>query len=120
MNYGLLLKSQIYYLTNTVLILTIIFRSKIFPLNIFVLIASIYCLHIKTNFYGKFQKKIPKFILIAHDVICHWVPFIYTLNKLKNDQIDWFIVTIVLIVYSIFTIKHLNNIYINVDKYYSI
>ena len=120
MNYGLLLKSQIYYLTNIVFILTIYLKSKIFPLNMFILLGSIYYLHIKTNFYDRFQKNIPKNILIIHDIICHWGPFIYTLDKLKNDKIDWFIVFIVFIVYLILAIKHLNNIYFNVNKFYLI
>jgi hypothetical protein len=119
MNYSLLLKSQIYYLTNIVFILTIIYKKDIRPLNLFVLLVSIYYLHIKTDFYANFHKKIPKKILVLHDVIFHWGPFLYTLNQNdKNDKTNWFICIIVLLLYSIFAIKHLNNIYFDVKTYY--
>ena len=120
MDYGLLLKSQIYYLTNIVLVLTILFKSKIFYLNMFVLLASIYHLHIRSDFYKKFQKKIPKILLIGHDVLFHWLPFLYTLKESNSVQSDWFIIIITLIIYLIFAIKHLNNIYFNTRIYYKI
>jgi len=120
MDYGLLLKSQIYYLTNIVLVLTILFKSKIHHLNMFVLLASIYHLHIRSDFYKKFQKKIPKVLLIVHDVFFHWLPFIYTLRESQSVQSDWFIIIIILMIYLIFAIKHLDNIYFNTQKYYKI
>lgn len=120
MDYDLLLKSQIYYLTNIILVLTIFLKSKIFPLNMFVLLASIYHLHIRSDFYKKFQKKIPKILLIGHDVFFHWLPFVYTLRESKSAQSDWFIIIIILMIYLIFAIKHLDNIYFNTQIYYKI
>jgi hypothetical protein len=130
MNYELLLKSQIYYLTNIVFILTILFKSRVMPLNMIVLLGSIYFLHIKINFskkmrkntsiYDRFHKKIPRILLITHDLIFHWGPFLYTLKKIKDNQIDWYIVFMVLVVYPIFTMKHLNNIYFDTEIYYSL
>jgi hypothetical protein len=120
MDYDLFFKSQIYYLTNIVLVLTIFLKSKIHHLNMFVLLASIYHLHIRSNFYKKFEKKIPKILLIAHDVFCHWLPFIYTLRESQNVKSDWCIIIIIVMIYLIFAIKHLDNIYFNTQIYYKI
>ncbi len=120
MDYGLLLKSQIYYLTNIVFVLTILFKSKIYYLNLFVLLASIFHLHIRSDYYKKFQKKIPRILLIIHDVALHWLPFIYTLRESNSVKSDWFIIIFILMIYLIFAIKHLNNIYFNTQIYYKI
>jgi hypothetical protein len=90
------------------------------PLNLMVLLTSIFFLHIQTDFYEKFGKQIPKLLLILYDVICHWGPFIYTLNKKTDKDIDWFMVFLVLVIYFIFALDQLNNIYFNIEKYYSL
>jgi hypothetical protein len=78
----------------------------------FVLLASIFHLHIRSNFYKKLKNKIQKILLIVHDLFCHLLQLniliIYIIKFEKNKLVEYFVSLVHILLMAFFNIYDYN------------
>ena len=111
-NKSLFLSVQFKFLSNIVFVITVVLilinsRYNILPLNIIILVGSIFLFHIYPNYYkvvNEHDKRITPYLMVA-DFIIHYMPVIYILSRnIQNRtrphyQLCLFIVVVYLIVF---------------------
>jgi hypothetical protein len=111
-NKSLFLSVQFKFLSNIVFVITVVLilinsRYNILPLNIIILVGSIFLFHIYPNYYkvvNEHDKSITPYLMVA-DFIIHYMPVIYILSRnIQNRtrphyRLCLFIVVVYLIVF---------------------
>ena len=97
--------------------------SNIIPLNIIVLIGSIFLFHYYPGYYQVVNVKAPKLtpLLVVYDLILHYSPLIYIiLSKVyTKTEIHYTLCFTILALYILLFHSEIHNIYFNYNKYLS-
>ncbi len=97
--------------------------SNIIPLNIIVLLGSIFLFHYYPGYYQVVNVKAPKLtpLLAVFDFILHYSPLIYIiLYKVYNKtEINYTLCFTILALYILLFHSEIHNIYFNYNKYLS-
>ena len=97
--------------------------SNIIPLNIIVLIGSIFLFHYYPGYYQVVNVKAPKLtpLLVVYDLILHYSPLIYIiLSKVyTKTEINYTLCFTILALYILLFHSEIHNIYFNYNKYLS-
>jgi len=111
-NKNLFLSVQFKFLSNIVFVITVVLilinsRYNILPLNIIILVGSIFLFHVYPNYYklvNEHDKSITPYLIVG-DFIIHYMPVIYILSRniqnttKSNYHLCLFIVAVYLIVF---------------------
>ena len=97
--------------------------SNIIPLNIIVLIGSIFLYHYYPGYYQVVNAKAPKLtpLLVVYDIILHYSPLIYIIlyKVYNNTEINYTLCFIIPVLYILLFHSEIHNIYFNYNKYLS-
>ncbi len=97
--------------------------SNIIPLNIIVLIGSIFLFHFYPGYYKVVNAKAPELtpLLVVYDLILHYSPLFYIiLYKVYNKtEINYTLCFIIPALYILFFHSEIHNIYFDYNKYLS-
>ena len=111
-----ILYNQIYYFSNIILVLTLLYGTRIRPLNYVVLFGSIFLFYIYPNYYEIIQKKSDRklyYILLIADIIIHYIPIVY-ICCCKGEPIDWNSIIIICYIYLLLNCTKIKEIYIDI------
>jgi hypothetical protein len=99
------------------------FGSNIIPLNIIVLLGSIFMFHYYPGYYHVVNAKAPKLtpLLVIFDFILHYSPLIYIIvYKVYNrTEINYTLCFAILTLYILLFHSEIHNIYFNYNRYLS-
>jgi hypothetical protein len=97
--------------------------SNIIPLNIIVLIGSIFIFHYYPGYYQVVNAKAPKLtpLLAVFDFILHYSPLIYIIvyKVYTKTEINYTLCFTILALYILLFHSEIHNIYFNYNKYLS-
>ena len=97
--------------------------SNIIPLNIIVLIGSIFLYHYYPGYYQVVNAKAPKLtpLLVVYDIILHYSPLIYIIlyKVYNNTEINYTLCFIIPVLYILLFHSEIHNIYFNYNQYLS-
>ena len=97
--------------------------SNIIPLNIIVLIGSIFLFHYYPGYYQVVNSKAPKLtpLLAVFDFILHYSPLIYIIvyKVYTKTEINYTLCFTILALYILLFHSEIHNIYFNYNKYLS-
>jgi hypothetical protein len=97
------------------------FGSNIIPLNIIVLLGSIFMFHYYPGYYHVVNAKAPKLtpLLVIFDFILHYSPLIYIIvYKVYNrTEINYTLCFAILTLYILLFHSEIHNIYFNYNRY---
>jgi hypothetical protein len=97
--------------------------SNIIPLNIIVLLGSIFLFHYYPGYYRVVNAKSPKLtpLLAVYDFILHYSPLVYIIiYKVYNKtEINYTLCFAILMLYILLFHSEIHNIYFNYDRYLS-
>ena len=97
--------------------------SNIIPLNIIVLIGSIFLFHYYPGYYKVVNSKAPKLtpLLVVYDLILHYSPLIYIIlyKVYTKTEINYTLCFTILALYILLFHSEIHNIYFNYNKYLS-
>jgi len=96
------------------------FGSNIIPLNIIVLLGSIFMFHYYPGYYHVVNAKVPKLtpLLVIFDFILHYYPLIYIIvYKVYNrTEINYTLCFAILTLYLLLFHSEIHNIYFNYNR----
>jgi hypothetical protein len=127
-NYYEFLVTQTKSLSFIVLVITfalILLKSgsNIIPLNIIVLLGSIFLYHYYPGYYQVVNAKAPKLtpLLVVYDLILHYSPLIYMIlyKVYNNTEINYTLCFIIPALYILLFHSEIHNIYFNYNQYLS-
>ncbi len=113
-----LLLFQPFFFSNIIFILTFVFKYKILPLNIIVAICGFIGFYIYPNFYKLFSPYIKPYYLVFYDIIVHYLPLLLIFFFFKKENINWFIISIITLLYIIIVNKYIYQIYFNPTNFF--
>jgi hypothetical protein len=97
--------------------------SNIIPLNIIILIGSIFLFHYYPGYYQVVNAKAPKHtpLLLVYDIILHYSPLIYIIlyKVYTKTEINYTLCFTILALYIFLFHTEIHNIYFNYNKYLS-
>ena len=97
--------------------------SNIIPLNIIILIGSIFLFHYYPGYYQVVNAKAPKLtpLLVVYDLILHYLPLIYIIvyKVYTKTDINYTLCFTILALYILLFHSEIHNIYFNYNKYLS-
>ena len=97
--------------------------SNIIPLNIIILIGSIFLFHYYPGYYQVVNAKAPKHtpLLVVYDLILHYSPLIYIIvyKVYTKTEINYTLCFTILALYILLFHSEIHNIYFNYNKYLS-
>ena len=97
--------------------------SNIIPLNIIILIGSIFFFHYYPGYYKVVNAKAPKFtpLLVVFDFILHYSPLVYIIlyKVYTKTEINYTLCFTILALYIFLFHTEIHNIYFNYNKYLS-
>ena len=97
--------------------------SNIIPLNIIVLIGSIFLFHYYPGYYQVVNSKAPKHtpLLVVYDLILHYSPLIYIIvyKVYTKTKTNYTLCFMILALYILLFHSEIHNIYFNYNKYLS-
>ena len=97
--------------------------SNIIPLNIIVLLGSIFLFHYYPGYYQVVNAKAPKLtpLLVVYDLILHYSPLIYIIlyKVYTKTEINYTLCFTILALYILLFHSEIHNIYFNYNKYLS-
>lgn len=97
--------------------------SNIIPLNIIILIGSIFLFHYYPGYYQVVNAKAPKLtpLLVVYDIILHYSPLIYIIcyKVYTKTKTNYTLCFAILALYIFLFQSEIHNIYFNYNKYLS-
>jgi hypothetical protein len=97
--------------------------SNIIPLNIIILIGSIFLFHYYPGYYQVVNAKAPKLtpLLVVYDIILHYSPLIYIIcyKVYTKTKTNYTLCFAILVLYIFLFQSEIHNIYFNYNKYLS-
>ena len=97
--------------------------SNIIPLNIIVLIGSIFLFHYYPGYYQVVNAKAPKLtpLLVVYDLILHYSPLIYIIvyKVYTKTKTNYTLCFMILALYILLFHSEIHNIYLNYNQYLS-
>jgi hypothetical protein len=121
------ISNQLKTLSNIVFVITfglIYYNNEynILPLNIFILVGSIFLFHIYPNYYKiveSLDKRVIPYLMIA-DIVIHYLPIVYIITKnIQNTtKTNYLLCFNIFIVYIILFYQDIHSIYFEPEKYY--
>jgi hypothetical protein len=97
--------------------------SNIFPINIAVLLGSIFLFHYYPGYYDIAQVKAPTLLPLftGFDFILHYIPVIYIIGYkvYENTKTNYLLCMTILISYILLFHSKIGNIYFEYDQYFS-
>ena len=97
--------------------------SNIIPLNIIVLLGSIFLYHYYPGYYHVVNAKAPKLtpLLVVYDLILHYSPLIYIIvyKVYTKTKTNYTLCFMILALYILLFHSEIHNIYLNYNQYLS-
>jgi hypothetical protein len=126
-NKDVYISNQLKTLSNIVFVITfglIYYNNEynILPLNIFILVGSIFLFHIYPNYYKiveSLDKRVIPYLIIA-DIVIHYLPIVYIITKnIQNTtKTNYLLCFNIFIVYIVLFYQDIHSIYLEPEKYY--
>jgi len=126
-NKNLFLSVQFKFLSNIVFVITVVLilinsRYNILPLNIIILVGSIFLFHVYPNYYkvvNEHDKSITPYLMVA-DFIIHYMPVIYILSRniQKTTKSNYHLCLFIVIVYLIIFHRDIFSLYFDPEIYF--
>jgi hypothetical protein len=126
-NKNLFLSVQFKFLSNIVFVITVVLilinsRYNILPLNIIILVGSIFLFHVYPNYYkvvNEHDKSITPYLMVA-DFIIHYMPVIYILSRniQKTTKSNYHLCLFIVIVYLIIFHRDIFSLYFHPEMYF--
>jgi hypothetical protein len=126
-NKNLFISVQFKFLSNIVFVITIFLilinsRYNILPLNIIILVGSIFLFHIYPNYYkivNEHDKSITPYLIVV-DFIIHYIPVIYILSRniQKTTKSNYRLCLFIVAFYLIFFYRDIFSLYFHPEMYF--
>ena len=126
-NKSLFLSVQFKFLSNIVFVITVVLilinsRYNILPLNIIILVGSIFLFHVYPNYYkvvNEHDKRITPYLMVA-DFIIHYMPVIYILSRnIQNRTRPYYrLCLFIVVVYLIVFYRDIFSLYFDPGRYF--